>query len=203
MLCGCHLPAQLLFRLALPTTQSRSPHQRTRPSRVTTASIPSVDRQGQTDHRSRRASGGQHETPNTRHSTLKTRPSTLHTQPSTLNPGVCEREEAGVNPHGLPTRLAPQEVGLRDAWCHLPHASFRSTPDSGPGPSKSAEFTPERHVSIASSSLPPAGTARILHIYFTQCINQMISPNSMHPQTRQLDITMHCYEIKLTGVWVN
>ena len=31
----------------------------------------------------------------------------------------------------------------------------------------------------------------------------MIILQSIHPQTRQLNITTPCYKIKLTGLWVN
>ena len=31
----------------------------------------------------------------------------------------------------------------------------------------------------------------------------MVSLKSIHPQTRQLNLTIPCYEIKLTGLWVN
>jgi hypothetical protein len=39
--------------------------------------------------------------------------------------------------------------------------------------------------------------------YLTERINEMLSPKSFHPHTRQLDFTIPCYKIELTGLWGN
>ena len=39
--------------------------------------------------------------------------------------------------------------------------------------------------------------------YLTQGFDRMVFLESIHPQTRHLILTIHCYEIKSTGLWVN
>ena len=39
--------------------------------------------------------------------------------------------------------------------------------------------------------------------YLTERINYMVFLKSIHPQTRQLNLTIPFYRVKLTGLWVN
>ena len=44
---------------------------------------------------------------------------------------------------------------------------------------------------------------RWLDLYLTERINLMVSLKSIQPQIRQLNFTIPCYKIELTGLWVN
>ena len=55
----------------------------------------------------------------------------------------------------------------------------------------------------AIEKLPSDVGTIMVHPYLTQCINQMVSFRSTHPQTHQLNFITRNGKIKLTDLWVN